>query len=187
MSFLRHARSIPRWSHSLGYRAQGEPRRSRLPRVTHRYDESAEYSWRVALQQSPLPLPRPAQCAKPQLTVPIRFQRTVYDCLALCLTLGVHPISCANCQLLIAKCCRFLRAKTDSRTSNLGVAASCLTNIDSALECSLRRANCIAAGKRKEDTTRETSACSFACPLSLCRGCGTGRGSRLHASLSAAG
>jgi hypothetical protein len=37
----------------------------------------AKYSWRVALQQSPLPLPWHHQYAKPQPAVPNRFQRTV--------------------------------------------------------------------------------------------------------------
>jgi hypothetical protein len=93
MSFLRH-QEIYQVSHPsfrdklLLERAQPHGRA-----LTHRLDESpVGYSWRVALQQSPLPLHQPAatpQQCHGELQESIRWNMD--PTLTRCLTLGVHP------------------------------------------------------------------------------------------------
>ncbi len=57
MSFLRHRDLFPDGHWDCNLVQTGTP--TGVPAVTHRYNESVEYSWQVALQQSLLPLPRP--------------------------------------------------------------------------------------------------------------------------------
>ena len=57
MSFLRHGDLFPDGHWDLEPGKNGNP--MGVPVVTHRYNESVEYSWQVALQQSLLTLSRP--------------------------------------------------------------------------------------------------------------------------------
>ena len=94
MSFLRHREIYQVSEPSFADELLLERARPRGHALTHRLDESpVGYSWRVALQQSPLPLHQPLptlrQCLG-ELQESIRWNMN--PTLTRCLTLGAHPI-----------------------------------------------------------------------------------------------
>jgi hypothetical protein len=98
MSFLRHQEiyqvSEPRFTDGLLL----ERARPRGHALTHRLDESpVGYSWRVALQQSPLPLHQPeATLQQCRGELQECFRWNVNPTLTRCLTFGAHPSSRAK-------------------------------------------------------------------------------------------
>ena len=93
MSFLRHWEIYQVSEPSLADELLLERARPRGHALAHRLDESpVGYSWRVALQQSPLPLHQPLptlrQC-RGELQESIRW--IMDPTLTHCLTLGAHP------------------------------------------------------------------------------------------------
>src|ERR1700730_1703855 len=102
MSFLRHREIYQVSEPTFGVRPWLERARPRGHALTHRLDESpVGYSWRVALQQSPLPLHQPVptlQHWRGELQEPDRCN--LDPTLTCGLTLGAHPkASGAQCRL----------------------------------------------------------------------------------------
>src|ERR1700730_17567545 len=93
MSFLRHREIYQVSEPTFGVRPWLERARPRGHALTHRLDESpVGYSWRVALQQSPLPLHQPVptlQHWRGELQEPDRCN--LDPTLTCGLTLGAHP------------------------------------------------------------------------------------------------
>ena len=93
MSFLRHQEIYQVSIGSFGNDLFNERARPFDHALTHRLDESPiGYSWRVALQQSPLPLHQSAATlrqSRGELQVSVRC--IVDPHLNSCLTSGVHP------------------------------------------------------------------------------------------------
>ena len=95
MSFLRHQEIYQVSIRNFGNDLFNERARPSDHALTHRLDESPiGYSWRVALQQSPLPLHQSAATlrqSRGELQVSVRC--IVDPHLNSCLTSGVHPKS----------------------------------------------------------------------------------------------
>ena len=93
MSFLRHQEIYQVSIRNFGNDLFNERARLSDHALTHRLDESPiGYSWRVALQQSPLPLHQSAATlrqSRGELQVSVRC--IVDPHLNSCLTSGVHP------------------------------------------------------------------------------------------------
>ena len=93
MSFLRHREIYQVLKSCSADELLFERARPSGHALTHRLDESpVGYSWRVALQQSPLPLHQPGatlQQCRGELQESIRWNMD--PTLTHCLTLGVHP------------------------------------------------------------------------------------------------
>lgn len=92
MSFLRH-REIYQVSEASFRDRELKRARPRGHAPAHRLDESpVGYSWRVALQQSPLPLHQPAATLQQwRGTLQLAIRRYLKTTLTRGLTLGAHP------------------------------------------------------------------------------------------------
>ena len=101
MSFLRHPEIYQVLEPCSSNDLLLERARPSVHALTHRLDESpVGYSWRVALQQSPLPLHQPGatlQQCRGELQESIRWNMD--PTLTRCLNLGVHPISLSRSPL----------------------------------------------------------------------------------------